>query len=223
MASTALFAAEELHCLIQAMVAQPLELRLNTNQRTLLRLSQLKDRLRLSVHEIFLAAPPEVLHALAQWADGRPTKQSHALLRKFIYEKTVQEEKRADLPLVTSGRVYDLRSIYDQLNVDYFSGGLDLDITWFGRKSRKRWATKTLGEYIHGLSLVRIHRQLDDANYPWQYVFFIVYHEMLHHLVRPQVSRSGRVLPHTREFREREEQFIHYQWVKEWEKSNGFA
>jgi hypothetical protein len=220
---TNLFAPEQLHCLVQAMVAKPLELRLNTNQRTLLRLSQLKDRLRLSVHEMFLTAPPDVVHALAQWADGRPTKQSHAILRKFIYQQTVQEERRSEVPLVTSGSVYDLRSIYNQINADYFSNDLNLDITWFGRKSRKRWSTKTLGEYIHGLGLVRIHRQLDDVNYPWQYVFFIVYHEMLHHLVPPRVSRSGRVLPHTREFREREEQFAHYEWVRDWEKSNGFA
>lgn len=208
---------QELLLYLQSKTSPALSLRINHNRKTMVSLRRLgQASLRLSLHERFLTAPPEVVDAVIALIRSEESRASRALLRKFIHEEVEVGPVRRG-PLTTQGVVYDLQAVYDQVNRDYFGGELQLTIGWFGRR-RRRIRGGRVGEYCYGADLVRIHRQLDNRRVPWQYLHFVVYHEMLHHLVRPYVGPTGRIYPHTREFRERERQFAHYDWVKQWER-----
>jgi hypothetical protein len=209
---------EELYSCLQRQTRRLIHLRINDNRQTLLSARRSRSVLHLSIHKMFLDAPDQVIDALALWMKGKESRESRAAIRHFIREGS--SELRSESKLVTRGDIYDLQPAYDEVNRDYFEGELDLRFTWFGRQSRRRWGRKKLGEYCYGSQLVRIHRQLDDARCPWQYLHFVLYHEMLHHVVPAKVAPSGRLLPHTRHFREREREFAHYEWVKEWEKKS---
>lgn len=202
---------QELHLYLQQRLSYRLHLRINRN-RTRLIGATWPDRhtVRLSVHHRFLEAPPQVVDAIVSFAQRKETSQSRSALRRFISQLSTGGMRATG----AQGRFFDLEEVMAQINQFYFGGDLDLSITWFGRK----WRSRRLGEYCRDGALVRIHRQLDSAKVPWQFLHFVVYHEMLHHVVPPHVSKTGRVYPHTAEFRRREREFAHFEWAKRWER-----
>src|SRR6267142_1461475 len=80
-------------------------------------------------------------------------------------------------------------------------------------------ATIKLGSYSAVERLIRIHPNLDRSWVPRYFLQFIIYHEMLHHVI-PASRGPGRGLLHPPEFRLREEQFRHYERAIAWEKSH---
>jgi hypothetical protein len=62
------------------------------------------------------------------------------------------------------------------------------------------------GAYLPDARLIRIHPALDQAFVPRASVEFIVYHELLHH-VMPPVRVNGRYQIHSPAFRQREREF----------------
>jgi hypothetical protein len=65
--------------------------------------------------------------------------------------------------------------------------------------------------------LIRIHPALDQSWVPRYFVEYIVYHEMLHHVI-PMPERNGRRQLHTPEFRARERAFAHFERALAWER-----
>lgn len=127
---------------------------------------------------------------------------------------------RKERPLEPAGRVYDLKKIYHELNLQYFQGELDLTIGWFGRKKTSRTIRrKVLGYYDSRKKSIRIHRFLDSDFFPSYFISYVVYHEMLHHIEPPRQG-NGRRKVHHRAFREKEEKFHSYIQAKQWEKTN---
>lgn len=112
------------------------------------------------------------------------------------------------------GEHYHLKEIYDQLNEKYFDNKLDLPITWFGNKFIIPRRVVRLGSYHQHTQMIKIHRLLDQAHVPHHMVAFIVYHEMLHHVLPPIVGRGKRKIHH-KAFNEREKQFEEYALAKE--------
>ncbi len=74
-----------------------------------------------------------------------------------------------------------------------------------------------MGTYFIDEQLIRIHPALDQAFVPRYFVEWVVYHEMLHHVI-PGSRGLGRVNLHPPEFREREREFRHVQRSLYWEK-----
>lgn len=117
------------------------------------------------------------------------------------------------------GEHYNLQEIYDQINREYFEGKLSLQITWSGMKNHLPKRKVILGSYHQDQALIRIHRRLDQAHVPYHFISFIVYHEMLHHVLPPlKRTKNGRRIHHP-EFVEQEKQFKEYELVKETKKS----
>jgi hypothetical protein len=54
---------------------------------------------------------------------------------------------------------------------------------------------------------------------PRYFVSYIVYHELLHHLI-PAVRVAGRAVLHPAEFSRREQEFRHYERAITWEQKN---
>ncbi len=113
------------------------------------------------------------------------------------------------------GEQYNLQEIYEALNRQYFGNKLCLGITWFGNKCPPASRCVVFGAYHERLRLIKIHRRLDRKEIPLHFVSFIVYHEMLHHVLPPISGRGNRRSVHHHAFREREKEFFHYALAQE--------
>jgi predicted SprT family Zn-dependent metalloprotease len=71
------------------------------------------------------------------------------------------------------------------------------------------------GAYVPAAQLIRIHPALDQSFVPRSFVEFIVYHELLHHVI-PPVLVKGRYQIHSAAFRQREREFPAYGEVVAW-------
>ena len=123
-------------------------------------------------------------------------------------------KKKTSLPpLKPEGEVHNLSEIFQAVNAGYFDAKLDLRITWFGRGNIPR--TRILyGSYHHLRKEVRVNRILDQEKVPRSVVEFIVYHEMLHHVLPPRRGKNGRRNIHHQEFKEKEREFEHFMDAK---------
>ena len=122
-------------------------------------------------------------------------------------------------PVISQGECYDLKTIFDQLNAEYFDAALTLPISWTGSAQRTVRRQRRLGSYNLRTGLIKIHRLLDSAHFPPYFISYVVYHEMLHHLFPPQKERGRRNIHHSL-FREKEKEFKEYALAKQWEKEN---
>lgn len=174
---------------------------------------------RLSVHRIFLSAPDEVLEALARFVKG--TEKRNPLLQRYIQEQMRMcdySSRVSKQNLIVQGRIFDLQALYDEVNGRYFNHSLNLSITWFGQRRRRR-SRMTFGLYYENLKLIKIHRLLDA---PWvkrEFVAFTIYHEMLHAVIPSRVTAKGRHCHHGPEFKRKEREFEQYAQVIAWEQA----
>lgn len=199
-----------------------LNLKINDNHSTMLSVKWEPDCAKVSLHRMFLRAPYNIMNEVACYLKGEnrilgPRLKAYieANLQQLDYSHQLNLSK-----LETKGAVYDLQKIYDQLNRDYFQGLLKLHITWFG-KGRKRPKNRfVFGLYHDPLRLIKINRMIDHSHFPEYFVSFIVYHEMLHHVCPPYVDEKGYKHIHSKEFKQREQQFKHFKLAEEWMKLN---
>lgn len=113
------------------------------------------------------------------------------------------------------GEVYDLKEIYDRVNERYFEGKLALKICWVGNRQSMPRRKVMFGSYNQEKQLIKIHRRLDQSHVPSHFIDFIVYHEMLHHVLPPIRKLFRRRQIHHAAFRAREKQFEHYALVQQ--------
>lgn len=201
-----------------------LQLVVNENRSTMLNvLERRRGFARLSVHKMFLDAPEDVVSAVASFVQGvRPKKGVNAFvirsyiqsnLARFDYSHLLNKQK-----LTTEGRFYNLKEMYDKINAEYFEGKLDLAITWYGAWGRKNRSRVTFGEYFDHLKLVKIHRVLDDLFFPDYFVSYIIYHEIVHHIVPGYMDEAGFFRSHGADFKALEVLFKDYKKAIAWEK-----
>ena len=106
---------------LESLTGAPLHLRVNRNASTLLSLTKPRDGSppRFSVHKMFLAAPDEVVNALAQYIK-RSTPTTQAVLRTYMdtNAEAHEQEQVQSRPMVlrTRGRVHDLHALADDEN-----------------------------------------------------------------------------------------------------------
>ena len=113
------------------------------------------------------------------------------------------------------GLYHDLGAIKQQLCRQYFPTCREVAIGWGRWSGRARPRSIRLGVYLPGARLIRIHPALDQAFVPRFFVEFIVYHEMLHHVI-PPLRVNGRYQIHTPAFRRREQAFPAYAAALAW-------
>lgn len=180
--------------------------------------------LRARIHHMFLDAPRGVVDALVRYV-VRGEREASYLVGDFIEangSRVVKRRRR--LHLHTEGQHHDLLAIFDELNAKYFGGSVNALVTWGKRASRKANRGKArssikLGSYTAAERLIRVHPVLDRAWVPRYFVAFVLYHEMLHHVL-PSSRGEGRALLHPPAFRDRERQFRHYERALAWERQH---
>jgi Predicted metal-dependent hydrolase len=115
----------------------------------------------------------------------------------------------------TTGSVYDLAEIFDNLNDRYFSGRLSKpSLTWSARKTYR-----ILGHHDSTLDTIVISRSLDTIQTPRYVVEYVMFHEMLH-VHHPTIHQNGRRYNHTAAFRRDEEKFEHFHIAERWIENN---
>ena len=200
---------------------RPLRLVLTDNRSVLLSVKREAGSLLLRLHRMFLHAPDPVVSALARnirrrgrAADGEVRRFMNANLHR------VRRTPREMPALVTSGRVFDLTTVYEDINARFFASRMRVPITWGRGVGRARRGGLTFGSYDPVLRLIRIHPVLDRREVPSYFLESVVYHEMLHHHMGGVTDRSGRTVYHSRAFREAEARYPRHQDALRWEKEN---
>jgi hypothetical protein len=117
----------------------------------------------------------------------------------------MRRERVVPRAVAPRGRVFDLESIFDHLNGNYFSGELG--------RPRLGWSTaawrRQFGCYDPGPNQILLNRRLDRPGVPACAVEYVLFHEMLH--LKHPTRRSGcSLVSHSPEFREEEKRFPEY-------------
>ncbi len=206
---------------IRRALGVPADLIVTDNRRTMIATRHRGPRLEIRLHHMFLDAPSGVIEELLSYlADG--DRRASAAVGRYIEANRHRIKRRgARVLLRTRGRHHDLDAIAAEVGARYFEGAVDgVRITW-GRKppQGKRRRSIRLGTYTHDQQLVRIHPSLDQAFVPRFFVEFVVFHELLHHVVPPR-EVGGRLEYHTPEFRRRERAHPDYRRAVRWENEN---
>lgn len=199
-----------------------LKLKINDNRSTMLSVKWEPDYAKVSLHRMFLNAPQNVMDALACYLN-RQDKIIAPMVKAFIEDKlnTLDYSELVDTTkLYSQGNVYNLQHIYNEINKEYFNSKLNLYITWFGKPIRKCRSRVTFGLYHDSLRLIKVNRLLDSPSFPDYFVAYVIYHEMLHHICRPYYDANGFHHIHTKEFKEREAVFRHFDLAQDWVKKN---
>src|SRR5947199_2991090 len=207
-------------------------LELTDNRRTILsvRSGRVSNRapLELRIHRSFTEAPEEVLVAVAAFVESKRgsdrAREALAVIREHFsaHRATVRSRR---LRLAPQGEALDLRQLRDDLNERYFAGRLAVEITWgksavsprqAAQRCRRHSASSLqLGSYSYEDRLIRVHRVLDDPAVPRYVVEAVVYHELLHADMPPEV-RGGKRYFHTPEFRRRERLYRNLGRAERW-------
>lgn len=227
--------AAQLHQKLEQLLGKPFALKINNNKSTLLSVIRPRDGSapRFSVHQMFLDAPEPIVHALAQYVRNA-TPACQALLRGYMNAWSDEQDANAPsgaasaerpsprvIQLRSRGITYDLHRLACEVNEEFFRGEAHVNITWSrgARESREGRRRHILfGSYEKAHSLIRIHPALDSPDVPEFFVKFVIFHEMLHHVLDVKPQPGGRRCIHTPQFRDLERRHPDYKRCMEWER-----
>jgi hypothetical protein len=206
---------------LQQHLSAPFVLHVTDNRHTMIAYRRSAGVLRARLHHMFLDADAKVVEALARYMT-RSDRKASLLLGRYIEENRIRIKPSPPGrdPLRTIGQHHDLAEVLARVSRRYFGGDLDVNITW-GRRAAQGRARRTIkmGTYSHDERLIRIHPALDRAYVPRYFLEYLVFHEVLHHVL-PTPVVAGRTMHHTPEFRDREKTFRHFERALEWERKN---
>ena len=138
--------------------------------------------------------------------------------RKLALRKLPMQQQ---LNLEHEGHYFDLRAIFDRINVRHFRGRLrGYKVVWGRRRKRLPKEYFVFGTIQEEDRIIRINPRLDQPFVPMWFLEYVLYHEMLHSVVPDQYTSSGRRCVHTAEFNRREREFPAYRRARRWEEDN---
>lgn len=130
-------------------------------------------------------------------------------------------QRQFDFDDEAQGRVFNLRTIFRNMNAEYFGHRFPrYRIVWARKKPGRPKNEIVFGTIQEVDRLIRIHPLLDRRFVPTWFVEYVVYHEMCHAVVRDQYDSAGRRKVHHEKFFERERRFHWFRRAKAWEQEN---
>ena len=206
---------------LSSLVCMPFEIRFHKNRSSMICISRNRG-LKVHLHEMFLEAPPSVIEALAAYIKGAPHKRSMAKTIKLYIHDHLDRYPSFVNPtsLVTQGKCCNLKTLFDELNARYFNPPLEVNLSWV--PSKKGYSKVTLGQYVRERHLIKMSDRLDSPKFPLFFVKFVLYHEMLHVLIKPHPTPGGRLSIHSPLFKSLEKKFENYLEAKAWQEKNRF-
>jgi hypothetical protein len=222
---------------LSGLLGREIALTFTDNSRTMLSARQHDGIAHVRLHHMFVDADETTVRALARYLEDRHATAS-GQIQRFIRNHGDRIRPRPDpMPRPVSdveharqreatralGRHHDLAAMLATLNQRYFERPVEAAIGWArmarGQGRGRRRCSIKLGSYRGRNPLIRVHPVLDAEWVPGFFVEYIVYHEMLHHVV-PMPLRRGRRSLHGPDFRARERQFERYTEALAWERQN---
>ncbi len=206
------------------LLREPVVLVVTDNRRTMISSRHRDGVWHVRLHHMFVEADDPTVRALARYI-ARNERRAGAHLDAYIrdHEHRIRKGRRRVVRVHTRGTHHDLRAIFDELNEIHFDRVVDgVRVTW-GRRppsggGRNRRSIR-LGTYVAEDRLIRIHPFLDQEWVPGYFVSYVVFHEMLHHVV-PAPVRNGRQRFHSAEFRRLERAYPDFERALAWERTN---
>lgn len=201
----------------------PIDLVFTNNRSTMISYSHKLGRYQVRLHRLFRHADECVLTALAWFILGRKHDTSKVLDDFIVAHREEIQASRKERPrqLKEQGVHHDLKAHLHKVADTYFGGYADVRIGWTRlnrRKSRRRSQTvsRALATYSYEDRTIRVSPVLDAANVPNYVVEWIIYHELLHHVL-PVKQVGGKNQYHTVQFRALERAFKDFERAKKWE------
>lgn len=194
--------------------------KLTTNRHTMVSFKRQRGVLYVRLHALFQHAPERVLDAVASYLEPpEPGPGSAEAIDGFLerHRDLVEQNRAERLVVHTDGAHHDLRAIFDELNADYFGGGVTARITWSRAQRGQQRASMRLGSYCDVQNVIRMHPALDQAFVPRYFVASVVFHEMLHEVHGAEEISPGRRSVHTEAFVADERRFADYDRARRWE------
>jgi predicted SprT family Zn-dependent metalloprotease len=171
---------------------------------------------------MFLKADADILTSLAHFIKGR-RKNAPSVLRDFVRANST--EIRNSTPrsrktvLRQRGRFFDLKTLFDEVNSEYFDKKIDCLITWGANRQVQNQNSIKLGSYSERTKTIRVNPAL-DRSYVERYVIKgIIYHEMLHHYLGVEIH-NGRKIAHSKTFRRLESRYRYHDRLQAWKEKN---
>lgn len=214
--------SEQLESALRGALPVPLRVTLTDNRRTMISLQRRPRGMHVRLHHMFARADAMTLEALGLYlaqADREAAQQIGRFIEK--HRQTIRHRTARPLQLSTTGLHHDLLEVYRDVNAQYFSGAVEAHISWSreGKTRRRSARSIKLGSYTARDKLIRIHPALDAVFVPRFFIEYIVYHEMLHHVLPARRAGRRRCL-HGADFVERERNFARFDEALEWERHN---
>jgi hypothetical protein len=129
-------------------------------------------------------------------------------LTSFFTPKKTYKKKA--LPKPKAGIHHNLNELFSELNSQYFENSLAIPVEWSGSGITSSRSVVRLGYYSPRKKLIKISRILDYPHVPKFFVSFILYHEILHHILPPYRIGLKRKIHHS-EFKQKEREFQEYE------------
>lgn len=195
---------------------------INDNRSTMLSVKWEPNCTRVSIHRFFENAPKNVMDSLACYIK-QEQKTVSPNVRSFIEDnlrKLDYTHRLNKVHLDVVGKTYNLQSLFDKINQEYFEGDLKLSITWFGKRQQKNRSQVTFGLYHEPLKLIKINRLLDSPKIPEYLISYVIYHEMLHNVCPSYYDERGKHRIHNKEFKMKELEFKYYRMAQDWIQHN---
>jgi hypothetical protein len=172
---------------------------------------------KIRISRFYLEAPSEVVRSLVCSVLARIMRRSDRYLgvyKTYLAKPEVRERLAAyrgargrKILRGHQGRFHNLQESFDRVNLKYYDGEISgITLTW-GQDSRR-----TLGHYDATHRTIVVSSRFDRRTVPGFLVDFIIYHELLHHVI-PTRYRNGRRIMHPPELKKRERQFDRYEEV----------
>jgi hypothetical protein len=193
-------AEADLHRRLAQLFGEPIDLVATNNRRSLVSWKWTGGLLQLRVQRHFALAGDPVLASIV-----RMVKDGDALSRHEVLQFAASFNKHLPTPKPRfsppAGQHHDLRHHMASQGRRWFHGDFLGRIGWsLVGKGRVRKRIR-LGSWSEDHRLIRVHPVLDSPDVPGFVIDFVVFHEMVHAAVGPQLV-NGRRLVHTARFRE---------------------
>jgi len=160
-------------------------------------IAEAKHLFRVSISDIFLWAPDDVMECLALYIVARCYKVPYRpelweKVKAYLSDKDVVEKgqkaflkKRTRVLQTSKGMHHDLAEAFKRVRTKYFSGPDCVDmglegpdrpaVVWSKQRTHSRF-----GYWMEDYNIIVINRILDSPQVPEKVVDFVLYHEILH-------------------------------------------